>query len=332
MKADFRDALLHSFETRALHHPACGEEWGVFNGQLMPDNEFLTAENAVFEQGFRAAFLDLEKAGCQVVPELGTDAAFDHCVVMTGRVRHNNELDFSRAWKATRTGGTITIVGDKAAGTGSLRKWVGERFALADSVSKHHAICFWVTKTIDHTAHSLPDPASKRHLFSEGKADRGSALLVEFLGDRIRGKVADLGAGNGYLTKKLLVQAPQVLTVDLYEADWHALEQAKASLGSGSKTELAFHWSDITREFQRKPFDWIIMNPPFHHGLHGGRAADPGLGKSFIQTAASSLVSGGRLLMVANRSLPYEAEIARAFRKTERLADRDGYKVFEAIK
>ena len=49
----------------------------------------------------------------------------------------------------------------------------------------------------------------------------------------------------------------------------------------------------------------MIMNPPFHQG----RAAEPDLGAAFIAAAARILKPHGRLMMVANRQLPYEAAL-----------------------
>ena len=47
------------------------------------------------------------------------------------------------------------------------------------------------------------------------------------------------------------------------------------------------------------------MNPPFHSGQN----TDISLGRAFLRAAADSLRTGGRLFMVANRQLPYEAEL-----------------------
>ena len=41
---------------------------------------------------------------------------------------------------------------------------------------------------------------------------------------------------------------------------------------------------------------------------------------------------GGVLWMVANRHLPYEAELNAAFARVRPAADKGGYKVFEAVK
>ena len=67
----------------------------------------------------------------------------------------------------------------------------------------------------------------------------------------------------------------------------------------------------------------MIANPPFHQG----RAAEPDLGAAFIAAAARILTPAGRLLMVANRQLPYEATLDAAFRHWEKLAEDGAYKV-----
>ena len=53
--------------------------------------------------------------------------------------------------------------------------------------------------------------------------------------------------------------------------------------------------------------------------------------KLSFKIAASTLVKGGRLLMVANRNLPYEQTLKDNFRSFEKLVEREGFKVFEAV-
>ena len=48
--------------------------------------------------------------------------------------------------------------------------------------------------------------------------------------------------------------------------------------------------------------------------------------------AAQSLRPGGRLLLVANRHLPYEATLVQAFGSLRVLAEGGGFKVIEAVK
>ncbi len=51
---------------------------------------------------------------------------------------------------------------------------------------------------------------------------------------------------------------------------------------------------------------------------------------AFIAAAARILKPGGRLLMVANRQLPYEAALTARFRQWERLHEDGFYKVVMA--
>jgi 16S rRNA (guanine1207-N2)-methyltransferase len=74
--------------------------------------------------------------------------------------------------------------------------------------------------------------------------------------------------------------------------------------------------------------DFVVTNPPFHDG----GAEDKRLGQAFIRQAAGMLGKGGVLWLVANRHLPYEAELNAAFKRVRMAADAGGYKVFEAVK
>ena len=62
-------------------------------------------------------------------------------------------------------------------------------------------------------------------------------------------------------------------------------------------------------------------------------AADrPDIGRAFIAAAAEALRPGGRLLLVANRHLPYEAVLDAHFGSVRTLAQQQGFKVIEAVK
>ena len=76
-------------------------------------------------------------------------------------------------------------------------------------------------------------------------------------------------------------------------------------------------------------YDFIVSNPPFHAQ---SRADRPDIGRRFIAAAAEALKPGGRLWLVANRHLPYEAVLDARFGKARIVTQRDGFKVIEAIK
>ena len=89
-----------------------------------------------------------------------------------------------------------------------------------------------------------------------------------------------------------------------------ALEAARRNLARmGTGIPLAFHWHDLAAEPVAARYDAIVMNPPFHQG----RAAEPELGLRMIAAARAALKRGGRLFLVANRSLPYERALEAGF-------------------
>ncbi len=70
----------------------------------------------------------------------------------------------------------------------------------------------------------------------------------------------------------------------------------------------------------------MVSNPPFHDGKDG----DPEIGRGFIRAARAALVPGGRLLLVANRHLPYETAIDATFKGRATVAETRAFKVIEA--
>ncbi len=86
------------------------------------------------------------------------------------------------------------------------------------------------------------------------------------------------------------------------------------------------YWHDVTRGLPQR-YDAIVSNPPFHQG----RADLPELGRAFIASAADALLPDGRLLIVANRHLPYEATLDARFAEVRTLTMQEGFKVIEAV-
>jgi len=330
MKPDFKNTFLLRLDAEV---PDQQDRWGIFNAAHLETLDGNWKRIFKCEQGSRPGFLKIEASGMAVTARFDDDSAFDHAVVLASRNRKVNEANIIRAWNACRDGGQIMVVGDKTSGIGSLRKWVSGKAEIVDSFSKYHAVVFtFVKQGVEWEKPSLASEVDgyqlARGMFSSDGPDKGSRLLVEHFDKRIGGPVADLGAGWGYLSNELLKRTTKVTGLDLYEADFLSLEAAKTNVQAPANLDVAFHWCDITTEFRKKPYQWIIMNPPFH----SGRAAEPELGKRFIQVAASTLPTGGKLLMVANRNLPYEKTLESTFRSFKTLDQAQGFKVLEASK
>ncbi|MGL4319915.1 MAG: class I SAM-dependent methyltransferase, partial [Paracoccaceae bacterium] len=158
-------------------------------------------------------------------------------------------------------------------------------------------------------------------VFSSDGPDAGSLLLVTHL-PPLKGKVIDLGAGWGFLSRHILA-SPAVKSLDLVEADFNALACAQANVPD---PRARFHWADA-RSFKPAALaDHVVMNPPFHTG----RSADPALGIAFLQAARRMLAPSGTLWLVANRTLPYDAPLRTLFREVADLGSTPAYRVTRA--
>ncbi len=262
-------------------------------------------------------------------------------VVMTlpGKARDEIFLSLARAIEHTEDGGTIVACLPKSAGGPRFEKELRKVLGHADSISKHKCRVFWGTKT-DQVKESLltqwksldgktsikdTDFVSEVGVFSADHIDAGSAFLAEHLPKRVYGRVADLGAGWGYLSAEVLKRCPSVRSLDLYESDRRALACAEVNVKGDAK--LSFHWHDVEQGIEG-PYDSIVMNPPFHKGI----ATDVSLGRGFLRTAHAALKRGGELYMVANRQLPYEAELDELGMRWRKQAENETFKLIFAVK
>ncbi len=223
----------------------------------------------------------------------------------------------------------VIVDGQKTDGIDSIFKACRKRLGDLPSITKSHGRIFWFAATDAFADWEAPPPQKGAHgfyttagVFSDGVVDAGSALLAEALPAKLPARMADLGAGWGYLAAPVLARAG-VTSLDLIEAE--ALSIACARLNV-TDPKVRFHWADATRFEPDSPFDGIVMNPPFH----AGRASDPGLGRAFIQAASRLLAPHGKLWMVANRHLPYETTLTESFRNVDMIGGNGAFKLFHA--
>ncbi|MEP2640338.1 class I SAM-dependent methyltransferase [Roseobacter sp.] len=233
------------------------------------------------------------------------------------------------AHAAAQTDGVLVVDGQKTDGIESLLRGMRLHTQVSAPITKAHGKLFWCTPDPDAFADWGAGPAqtdggfwTAPGVFSADGIDPASALLVEALPDHLGARVADLGAGWGFLSAHLLTR-PDIKELHVVEAGHMALECARHNV---TDPRADFLWADATQWTPSDRLNAVVMNPPFHTG----RSADPALGQAFMRTAARILHPQGQLWMVANRHLPYETTLQTLFAKTTELEGDGRFKLLHA--
>ncbi len=276
------------------------------------------------EQDFYPDYKALQERGLNGTAHAEGD--FAAAIVYLPRAKAHAQGLIARA-AALCNGGLVLVDGQKTDGIASLLKALKGRVTLDGSFSKAHGKLIWFSggdfADWQPGARAVGDGFITRPgVFSADGPDAGSHLLAEALPDDLSGCGADLGAGWGYLGRAVL-RLPDVTGLDLVEASHTALACARENINDA---RAQFHWADARDWRPRGALDFVITNPPFHTGRKG----DPDLGRAFIAAAAAMLSAKGQLYLVANRHLPYEAELEGAFRKVQEIGASASFKIFHA--
>lgn len=297
------------------------------------------------EQSFMPFAAELSRIGLQV-GDAPADATYPLVLILPPRQRDEARALFARALGHVAPGGVLMASMENTEGAKSGQADLTRLVGSVQHLSKHKCRVFWATPQADGVNRELQAEwlaldaprdivdgyISRPGLFAWDRVDRASALLAAHLPVDLQGDVADLGAGYGYLATQVMARCPGVTSIDLYEAEARAIgpaqaNLARAKLACGHAVNTSVQWLDVTRGLPKR-YHAIVSNPPFHQG----RADLPELGRAFIVSAAEALLPGGRLFIVANRHLPYEAKLAEHFRDVRLLTTQEGFKVIEAVR
>ncbi|MGH8030226.1 MAG: class I SAM-dependent methyltransferase [Arenimonas sp.] len=345
-----REVLLLPFATGALAWPTDGVV-RFDEARVLPGLDATRRAQLRCTQAFKPHADELASAGYACIDD-DIDPGSDKpsiALLLPPRQRDHARALLARALLNLAPGGTLVACQANDEGARSLQSDLARLCGQVQAASKRHCRVTWASRdaldatlVAEWTALDAPRALdggwrSRPGVFAWDRIDAASALLIEHLPRALHGRAADLGAGTGVLAAALLGRNPQLEVLDLYEADARALALARENLearaSAAAETATAggtvpgFHWHDVTAGLPDR-YDVIVTNPPFHLG----RADAPQLGRAFIAAAAQALLPGGRLWLVANRHLPYEAALAQDFAYVRELAAREGFKVIEARK
>lgn len=234
--------------------------------------------------------------------------------------------------------GELYLVGEKRAGVERASKQLGE-FGRASKLDSARHCQLWHTHIDGATAAPDLNGLAQRYelpladgplqvitlpgVFSHGRLDRGSALLLEHLADLPSGHLLDFGCGAGVLGATLKRRYPQS-RLTLLDVDAFAVESSRLTLAANGLEGEVIAGDGIDSAPQ--DLAAIVSNPPFHQGVHTSYAAT----EQLLRQSARHLAPRGELRLVANSFLKYPPLIEQHLGPCRTLAEADGFRIYSA--
>ncbi len=286
-----------------------------------------------------------------VAPGSGIEASFDVATIRLPIGRLPTLHQIWAAFRHLRPGGRCYLAGANDEGIRTALRQMTEIFGECEVLayrggnragtairpselpeSAHECLMPWVDEELFHRF-AAPTPAgsieihSRPGVFSWDRLDAGSRALLETMEITPGDSVLEIGCGYGVvgLAAARLSESGPVLLLDV---DADAVRAARLSArANGLSERVEVMASDGASAAGERRFDVVVTNPPFHLEK-GTNLAIP---SQFIRDAARVLAPGGRLYLVANRTLPYERWLAEAFGSFEIARDGREFKVLTAV-
>ncbi|AXA65325.1 MULTISPECIES: methyltransferase [Pseudomonas] len=234
--------------------------------------------------------------------------------------------------------GSLFLVGEKKAGIERAARQLGA-FGKASKLDSARHCQLWVVHGPRTSADPQPDAWLQRQpldragvnleilslpgVFSHGRLDVGTALLLDQLDGLPEGAVLDFGCGAG-VVGAALARRYASSTLHLLDVDAFAVASSRQTLAANGLSGTVISGDGIAAA--PTGLAAIVSNPPFHSGVK----TDYRTTETLLAEAVRHLKPGGELRLVANSFLRYPPLIEAAFGNCRTLAERDGFKVYSA--
>jgi 16S rRNA (guanine1207-N2)-methyltransferase len=323
------------------------ERWLIFGASPVDVGELdsVTGGRADFYTSDRS----LHSEACAGAGERALEGAwcertgYDAALVFLPKSNARRDLWLSNAAHCVKAEGRVILVGAKAHGIKSARPAVMQHFTkVVNEAYGFHSHLFvargpnpqgepGLTSRVQPWTMQGPNGAlevqSLPGVFSKGRLDAGTQLLLENLTLSQGHSLLDLGSGAGIIGTLAARdwKAGRVLMTDVdhLAVASSALTAARAGLAPDFPIEARV--SDVYADVAES-FDVIVSNPPFHQGME----TDQRVPTDIIEGAPAHLRKGGELWLVANAFLPYWRTLDRTFGAHEVMAKNGRFVVYRA--
>ncbi len=179
----------------------------------------------------------------------------------------------------------------------------------------------FITALINGTGYRF---ATDRGVFSGGRVDKGTMLLIESITVSEKDNILDLGCGYGVIGIAFSNYTGKVLMTDINE---RAVELAKTNAKLNKLSNVDVMQCDLYEGLGTKKFDKIICNPPIRAGKS--------VVNKIIELAPGHLAPGGSLYLVAQTKQGAKSIAKRmkeVFGNQEYVKKSGGYRVMVSVK
>ncbi len=276
-------------------------------------------------------------------PDQCQPGSADLAIVYAGKGRATHQMLLALTTGVLQAEGRLLWLGETRAGVRASAKFLGDLFERVDQVDAARrcalysaeirrsdappvgALDDWLQVDALATPQGMVAAASLPGVFSQGRLDDGTRLLLDSLPDAPPRRVLDFGCGCGVIGVCGQRVWPSA-EIDLVDASALALTAAHRTLQLHDMAPERVFASDVFSDV-RERYDLILTNPPFHAGI----AIDYSVVRSFIADARDRLQPRGRLRMVVNRHLPYRDWLAETFGKCTIAVETPRFRVWDAV-
>jgi len=276
-------------------------------------------------------------------PWLGPASPWDSAIVFLPKGRALAEMDLAMVVRAVRAGGSIALTGRLREGIRSARETLEAacgRVKLEDAA--RHALFFSAVRerepsgraSLDDWAVEFPAEARGRKarmfsfpgVFSHGRLDEGTALLLEHLPPEPVLRILDFGCGSGAIGTFTALEWPDAELV-MVDSSALAVEASKRTLAANGITNASVRTS-CELPTDEEPFDLVLSNPPFH----AGNRAEYSVMQKLWEGATGLLERRGKLVIVLTGGVPRGVLDEERYQRVRTLAKHGAHRVIEAMK
>lgn len=316
----------------------------LFGGELLlaglPDDDLLGQLSSARGWSWHAGEHGTLQARFPDRCQFGTtppENAFEAAVLFLPKSRELTDY-LLQALAARLDGKPLYLVGEKRAGVERAAKQLGV-YGKARKLDSARHCQLWRVEVEQAPAAPVLEQLAQRYellladgplqvvtlpgVFSHGRLDVGSALLLEHLDDLPDGPLLDFGCGAGVLGAELKRRYPDS-PVCMLDVDAFALASSRLTLAANSLDAKLIAGDGI--HAAPAGLAAIVTNPPFHQGVHTDYQAS----ETLLREAARYLRPGGELRLVANSFLKYPPLIERHLGPCATLAEAKGFRIYRA--